>query len=135
MSHLIHILEYKKALTEKGITCPIEQSKLLAEPFARALIRRSYRLGGWTSEMDARAWAMLEKWNSVSPIPAALIHQQAQWRINNLNGWMMKHGTIPPYMDYTTLVEVNGSKVDVSDCDGFSTLVDYLVKELEANRE
>lgn len=131
MSHLIHVIEFKKALTEKGITCPIEQSKLLAEPFTRALIRRSYRLGGWTTAMDECAWAMLEKWNSVSPIPAALIHKQAQVRINMLNGAMMNTGTLPCKKGYTSIV----NDIDVGELPSCSVLTDYLVRELEANRE
>jgi len=131
MSHLIHVLEYKKALTEKGITCPIEQSKLLAEPFTRALIRRSYRVGGWTSEMDEKAWAMLDKWNGVSPIPAALIHKQAQVRIGSIAGAMMTTGTLPCKSGYSTVV----NDVDVGELPACAVLTDYLVKELEANRE
>jgi len=131
MSHLIHVVEFKKALTEKGITCPIEQSKLLAEPFARALIRRSYRLGGWTTEMDEKAWAMLDKWNKVSPIPAPLIHKTAQVRIGMLNGVMMNTGTLPCKKEFTTIV----NDVDVGELPACSVLTDYLVKELEAGRE
>jgi hypothetical protein len=131
MSHLIHVLEFKKALTEKGVSCPIEQSKLLAEPFTRALIRRSYRLGGWTSEMDTKAWEMLDKWNKVSPIPAALIHKGAQVRIGALNGAMMNTGTLPCKKEFTSIV----GDLDVGELPACNVLTDYLVRELEANRE
>lgn len=131
MSHLIHVLEFKKALTENGVSCPIEQSKLLAEPFTRALIRRAFRLGGWTSDMDAKAWEMLDKWNKVSPIPAALIHKCAQVRIGALDGAMMNTGTLPCKKEFTTFA----GEVDVGDLPACRILTDYLVRELEANRE
>ena len=132
MSHLIHVLDYKKYLTEQGITCPVEQSAILVEPFTRALIRHAYRTGGqWTPAVDAKAWTMLEKWNSVSPINAPLIHQKALWRMNNLNGAMAQTGTLPKAEEYTCVI---GDK-DVTQNEQFNTLVVYLLKELEAGRE
>jgi hypothetical protein len=133
MSHLIHVIDYKKFLTAQGISCPIKQSEILNEAYTRALVSYSFRTAkGWTPDMEDLAWKQLDKWNKISPINAALIHQQAIQRINNLHGALATTGTLPCKKGYSVYTE---DGTDLADNEPMKTLVQYLAKELGANRE
>ena len=133
MSHLIHVVDFKNQLTAQGITCPIQQSELLKEPFTRAIIRHFYACDcNLSVAFEEKIWKKLEMWNCVSPIPAQQIMACFKLRINTLRNAMLQKGTIPPMGEFTTIVNVDGrDAVDVSQGEAFETLVNYLVKELE----
>jgi hypothetical protein len=132
MSHLVHVIEFKNYLTGLGVTCPFKQKEIINEAYTRALLRHSFRNGNsWSEDTEKLSWVMLEKWNSVSPIGAVLVHEQAIWRINNLRNTLAATGGLPCGKEYT--VEVEG--VDVTQHESFTVLVNFLVKELEACHE
>lgn len=132
MSHLIHVLNVKKALTAAGVLCPIEQGNLTNEPYARALISFASRREGVKSLDNPKVWGMLEKWNCVSPINARYIHTLALTRMNKLLGSVVNTGALPCPKEFTSFSE---SGVDVSTMNDFPTLVTYLIKELESCNE
>lgn len=133
MSHLIHVVDYKNYLTSQGITCPIQQSELLKEPFTRAVIRHYFACGCNRSvAFEEGVWKQLEKWNCISPIPAQQIMACFNLRMNMLNNSMLQKGGLPAYGDFTTIVNVDGKDaVDVGIGEVVETLVNYLTKELE----
>lgn len=133
MSHLIHVVDYKNYLTSHGITCPIQQSELLKEPFTRAIIRYFWACDcDQSATFEERVWKKLEMWNCVSPIPAQQIMACFKLRMNLLRNSMLQKGGLPVYSEFTTIVNVEGKDaVDVGIGEVVETLVDYLFKELE----
>lgn len=138
MSHLVHVIEFKNYLTGMGVTCPFKQKEIINEAYTRALIRYSFSKGNtWGEDAEKRSWVMLEKWNSVSPIGAVLVHEQAIWRINNLRNTLAATGALPCSKGYTTLVQVppKNEEFDPTEHESFTTLVSFLTKEMEACHE
>jgi hypothetical protein len=134
MSHLIHVLEVKKAYTEQGVFCPEEQSHMLNEAYIRAGLAVAFKSGGvFTADMEKVLYHQLEKWNSVSPINGRFIHQSILTRINLIAGSMANTGSLPCAKQFT-LWSKEG-EVDASKAPGFSELVGYLIKELESCHE
>lgn len=125
MSHLIHVIEVKKNLTEAGVLCPIEQTNLLNEAYIRAGLSRLFN--NCTKETEDRIWVMLDKWNKVSPINGRFIHTSLTTRLNKLKGSMTTTGMLPCSKQFTMFSE---SGVNVADMEGFPILVTYLIKEL-----
>lgn len=137
MSHLIHVVNFKEQLSANGITCPLKQSELLKEPFTRAITRFFYKNNILKSEdFEKTVWRQLEKWNNISPIPAQQIMAMFNLRYNLVRNTLMKTGGLPNANEFTTWVTANNAvEVDVTKVEGFSELVDYLVKELENYNE
>ena len=133
MSHLIHAIEVKNAITEAGILCPEEQGKLLNEAYIRAGLAYIYQRGGvFTQEQEKVLWRQLEKWNCVSPINARFIHGSIQTRMNLINGTLATTGALPCPNKFTTHANLSEDAVfNVADARDFPTLVAYLIKELE----
>lgn len=132
MSHLPHVFAYKQALIEQGITCPVELAKLVTEPVVTAIIRDHFRRSeiiGLTVEQEERIWGKLDCWNKISPINAQLAFQTVKHRLNDLRANLIKHGGLPSEQ-FTTVVDVNGKTVDVSQNGQFVELVDFLYAEL-----
>lgn len=132
MSHLIHVLNIKKGLTEAGVLCPVEQGQLTNEPYVRACMAFASKREGAATLDGPQVWGQLEKWNCVSPINARFIHTAALTRMNQLKGTMCNTGSLPCSKTFTSFSE---SGVDVSTMADFDTLVAYLIKELEARNE
>lgn len=133
MSHLAHVLDVKKELTEAGVLCPFEQSSLLNEAYIRAGCSMVFNAGGNLSEEnDKKLWKQLDKWNRVSPIAAPLIHQTVLTRVNLVLGTMGSTGSLPCTKKFTSISE---SGVDVADMPSFPVLVAYVIKELDSGNE
>lgn len=133
MSHLAHALDVKAELTEAGVLCPFEQSSLLSEAYIRAGCSMIFAAGGSLSEEnDKKFWKQLDKWNTVSPINAPLIHQTVLTRVNLVLGTMASSGALPCAKRFTSVSE---SGIDVSNMTSFPVLVGYLVKELDSGHE
>ena len=132
MSHIIHVLDYKNELTAAGVTCPVEQSDLLVEPFTRAITRYFWMCDcNMSVDWEDRVWKQLEKWNGVSPIPAQKIMATFKVRMNVLRNSMLQKGGLPVYDEFvSTVTGANDTVVDVTTLASFDTLVGYLVKEL-----
>lgn len=128
MSHLLHVLNVKKALTDAGVLCPIEQGQLINEPFIRASMAYSSKRDGVATLDGPDVWRTLEMWNNVSPINARFIHTAALTRLNKLKGAMVNTGGLPCPKEFTSFSE---SGVNVADMNDFDTLVRYLIKEME----
>ena len=137
MSHLIHVVDLKRELTEKGVTCPEQQYQLMVEPYARAVLRQFYLENGseLTTSFEQSVWSQLDKWNCVSPIPASSIMALVTQRINVIRAKLINQGVPGCSDDYTTFVDANGEKLDISTLPSFATLVAYLKKELGAGDE
>lgn len=128
MSHLIHVLNIKKGLTEAGVLCPIEQGQLTNEPYVRACMAFASKREGIATLDSPRVWGMLEKWNCVSPINGRYIHTAALTRLNKLKGSLVNFGSLPCPKEFTAFSE---SGINVADMADFDNLVAYLIKELE----
>lgn len=137
MSHLIHIIETKQAMTKAGLTCAKKQSELLNEAFVRAVVCYRYANGAttWSEELDKRVWQQLEKWNCITPIPAQLIHTAAQQRCNEVFGAMARNGVPPDASKYGAWASLESTDMDFSLLEEFQTLVQYLKKEIGAGHE
>lgn len=136
MSHLIHVLEVKKQLTEAGVLCPQEQSHMLSEAYIRAGLANVYRQGGTLSkEYEAVLWKQLEKWNSVSPINGRFIYSSITNRINLVNGTLATTGHLPCSQKFNTPPTESGLEVDITQMAGFQELVMFLIKELGTGNE
>lgn len=137
MSHLIHIIDTKRAMTQAGLTCAVKQSELLNEAFVRALVCWRYSNGhtAWSEDVDARSWNQLEKWNCITPIPAQLIHTAAQRRCNEVFAGMANNGIPPSNSDMGAWANLEGGDIDFAQLPEFQTLVQYLKKEIGAGHE
>lgn len=137
MSHLAHVLDVKRQLTEAGVFCPEEQSHLLNEAYIRAGLANVFKNGGSFNEGQEKIlWRQLEKWNCVSPINGRFIHTAVQTRMNLVNGSLSTTGSLPCPLKFTTLAnESEGVVVDVSKMEAFPVLVSFLIKELESSHE
>lgn len=137
MSHLAHVLDVKRELTEAGIFCPEEQSQLLNEAYIRAGLACIFKTGGtFNQDQEKALWKQLEKWNCVSPINGRYIHTAIMTRMNMLNGTLATTGALPCPLKFTSHANLDeGVVVNVADMASFPVLVSFLIKELEGAHE
>lgn len=137
MSHLAHVLDVKRQLTEAGVLCPEQQSHLLNEAYIRAGLANVFKAGGTFSETQEKVlWRQLEKWNSVSPINGRFIHSSILTRMNLINGSLSTSGSLPCPNKFTTHANLDENMVvNVADMEAFPVLVSFLIKELESGNE
>jgi hypothetical protein len=138
MSHLPHVLDYRKHLLNLGITCPEELNNFAQEPYINAILRAHFRHSSTLSLSDdeeEHVWEQLDRWNKVSPIKGAMIFETVKYRLNTLRKQLMETGRPPApraFAPDSTRDEVdNGAFQD----EMFDTLVGYLVKELVGGHE
>lgn len=137
MSHLAHVLDVKRQLTEAGVLCPEQQSHLLNEAYIRAGLACVYKRGGsFNEDQEKTLWRQLEKWNGVSPINGRFIHSAIQTRMNLVNGSLSSTGALPCPNKFTTHANLDEDLVvNVADMEAFPVLVTFLIKELEGSNE
>jgi hypothetical protein len=137
MSHLPHVLDYKAKLVELGITCPEQCAKFALEAYATAIIRSHFKSScsiGLSENEEERVWAQLDRWNKISPINGSFVHATVKDRMNRLRASLILQGKLPE--PFTVVVVVEGTEgVDITQCEQFRVLVDYLMSELDNGHE
>jgi len=144
MSHLAAILKYREKLTELGVKCAEKQSAFCQEAYIRAVIKRhcmshdSLSIG---QEEEERLWVQLDKWNSVSPIQAALILNTVKMRLRQVRNRLINKGVASGDLEYKLMAEIPTSpevapaQVDVTDNEEFIALVSKLCNEMGSGHE
>lgn len=136
MSHLPLVMQFKENLVTLGLTCPVELSKQVSEPFVSALIRGHFKYNQSfliQQDEEARIWNQLDTWNKISPINAPFIFQSVKARFNEYRACMIRTGC-PTSKDRAAdcLVTLpNGEVIDVTQVPTFEPLVAHLQQELE----
>lgn len=147
MSHLDHIVRFKNALTERGVTCPFYQQDLVQEAYFRALVRAHFREGcvlNIPEHLSGIYWRQLDRWNCVSPLKAQMIMHKFTTFMNQTRNALIQtgyvqeekneielsiptdqHGELPPAVKTIGLCEIPE----------FTDLVSYLVREVECKDE
>lgn len=137
MSHLPHVLDYKAKLVELGITCPEQCAKFALEAYTTAIIRNHFSSScsiGMTEDEEGRVWHQLDRWNKVSPINGSFVFASVKDRMNRLRAALITTGKLPE--PFTVVVVVEGTEgVDITQCDQFRVLVEYLMSELGNRHE
>lgn len=135
MSHIQHILNLKEALEEKGLTNVNSQNDVVDEAFVRTLVA-SHACSGLSPDAFADgAWEMLDKWNSIAPIPAQRYIQTFFHRTNQLNESLKTSGV--PFTSHLNFFNPEGSddQVHLEAVAEFGELVAYLRKEFKDGHE
>lgn len=146
MSHLQRIIAYREALTNRGVGCPAAQAQAVEEAFIRAILMNHTKFNdgfSFTETEDDCLIRQLDKWNSVSPIRAKFILESAKLRLHAMRNQLIADGTLlgnaqyDIYAEIETAVELEviKSKINVSDCEVFRTLVQYLYVEMRGGHE
>lgn len=146
MSHLNHVIAYREALTNMGVSCPQLQSDACQEAYVRAVLMNHTKFNdgfGFTEEEENLLWQQLEKWNRVSPTKGKFILETAKYRLLSVRKQLMEDGTLlgnaqfDIYADVQRAVEteVHTAKADLTDCAQFKDLVQYLYTELRGEHE
>lgn len=136
MSHLPHVMDYKKKLVELGISCPQQGAQFALEAYSTAIIRHHFKNScsiGLSEDEENYVWKMLDRWNSVSPINGSLVFATVKDRMTRLRAALITTGRPIPF---TTVVVVEGTEgVDVAQNEQFEVLVVYLMSELGKGHE
>lgn len=136
MSHIQHILALKEALEEKGLTNVNNQNDIVDEAFIRTLVAsHACSLSADPTVFAEKAWKMLDKWNSVAPIPAQQYLQKFFFRTNQLNESLKTLGV--PSTSHLNFFNPEGSEdqVHLEAVAEFGELVTYLRKEFKDGQE
>lgn len=133
MSHLHLVMTCKTELDNLGVSCAVRQATILKEAYVRAVIRKvSFNGGRLTDDLSNEIWIQLDKWNSVSPIPAPLIYETVNQRLNLISSSLSLKGKLPCTKEWT---EVVSEEFDFYSSEEFCKLVDFLYSELEDRHE
>lgn len=133
MSHLQFVMACKTELDNLGVNSAVAQGEVLKEAYIRAIMRKvAFNGGRLTEDLSNEIWTQLDKWNSVSPIPATLIHETVVQRFNQISSSLSLKGVLPCTKDWTAPVS---EEVDFYQTECFCGLVDFLYRELESGHE
>lgn len=146
MSHLARIITLRESLTGLGVGCALAQTEVVQEAFVRAVVSHHSRFHDSLEigeEEEGTIFAMLDKWNSVSPIKARLILESARLRLRRIRQHLTNCGVVPSNDEFAISVdieravetEVIKSKYDPTELDTFKNLVDYLALEMRNGHE
>lgn len=144
MSHLDHIVRFKNALTELGVTCPFKQQELVQEAYFRALVRGHFRDGcslHIPQDVMNRYWRQLDRWNCVAPLKAQLIIHKLTTFINETRTSLIQTGYVQEEKPELVLEVGVGEEpaatqgIGLCEVPTFVDLVSYLVRELECKDE
>ena len=136
MSHLPLVMQFKENLVALGLTCPVELSKQVSEPFVSALIRGHFKYSQSfliQEDEEARIWNQLDTWNKISPINAQFIFQSVKARFNEFRGCMIRTGcpiNKERMPDFKVILS-DDKVIDVTQVPAFEPLVAHLQQELE----
>lgn len=135
MSHLTKILEFKKALVDNGVDCPLEQNKLIEQCVIKACVRYlsycAFRKGfviNSDTKADGTIQFVLNEWNRVHNLRFNLIYTSALRYLNLTRESLITYGCVKLDMEDTVVSNLEDENL----CGGEAeALVGYIFNELK----